>query len=229
MGSLGTVTELVLGAKRWRTNGDLIADVARLYIRPDDIVIDMTYGRGKWWTVYRHDPARFQGLVWAQDQTRPLVAPDPVRAIDDFRHLSGWDSGFADVVCFDPPYVAIGGRATSTIDDFNGRYGLVKVPKTPTGLHGYNMRGLAEAARICKLRGKILVKCKDYISSGELQPVRYWTVNDANAYHGLRLIDEFEHVTGTGPQPRTNLDGTERQQVHARRNNSVLLVFERSR
>jgi hypothetical protein len=31
-------------------NGPLIAKAATLWIRPGDVVLDMTYGRGKFWT-----------------------------------------------------------------------------------------------------------------------------------------------------------------------------------
>jgi hypothetical protein len=43
----------VLAASYWKTNADMIVDVVRLgYIRPTDRVIDLTFGRGKWWTKY---------------------------------------------------------------------------------------------------------------------------------------------------------------------------------
>src|SRR5690606_27767225 len=41
----------VLAAHRWRNNAEMIADVAKLgYITGD--VLDTTYGRGGFWTVY---------------------------------------------------------------------------------------------------------------------------------------------------------------------------------
>ena len=43
----------VLAAGDWPSNADLIADVARLYIRDDDRVMDVTYGRGTWWQRFR--------------------------------------------------------------------------------------------------------------------------------------------------------------------------------
>ena len=42
---------------------------------------------------------------------------------------------------------------------------------------------------------------------------------------GLRLVDRFHHLTGGGPQPTTNLDGSPREQRTAREVTSMLLVF----
>jgi hypothetical protein len=42
---------------------------------------------------------------------------------------------------------------------------------------------------------------------------------------GLEPVETFTHVTGGGPQPGNNLDGTPREQKHAREVSSMLLVF----
>jgi hypothetical protein len=43
---------------------------------------------------------------------------------------------------------------------------------------------------------------------------------------GLRFVDRFHHLTGGGPQPADNLDGSPREQRTAREVTSMLLVFD---
>lgn len=201
----------VLAACNWPTNGDLIADVAKLYIGADDHVLDATYGRGLWWTKYR--PI---GLT-----TNDIVAGRADFAYD-FRDLhAGWGSAF-DVVAYDPPYVCVGGRDTSTIPDFHDRYGLTTAPKSPRDLQKLMDHGLTEMVRVTRPGGLILMKCQDYVSSGKLWPGTYWSQEWARVLQ-LELVDRFEHIGGARPQPPN------RRQVHARRNLSTLFVFRKSR
>jgi len=186
------------------SNGKLIAGAVRLgYLGdPAATVLDTTYGRGGFWTQYR--PA---GLV---------------RTVSDFRHLPHPD-GSAPVICYDPPYISTGSRETSTVDDLYARYGLGEV-KGWRSLRHLIDEGLAECARVLAPRGHLLVKCMDYVESGR----KVW-----NTFHvaaegerlGLRLLDRFHHLTGGGPQVMTNLDGSPREQQHAREVTSMLLVF----
>jgi hypothetical protein len=41
------------------------------------------------------------------------------------------------------------------------------------------------------------------------------------------MVDRLEMVGGARPQPKKNLDGSPRRQVHAHRNLSSLLVFRK--
>jgi hypothetical protein len=93
----------VPAAHRWPTNGHLIADAAKLHISPDAVVLDPTYGRGTWWTVFR--PAH-------------LIAHDLHLDGVDFRALPEPDDA-VDVVAFDPPY-KLNGTPTPAVD---ARYG----------------------------------------------------------------------------------------------------------
>src|SRR5580698_10165955 len=43
----------VLSVVRSNSNGPVVAEAARLYIDPDDVVLDVTYGRGYFWTHFR--------------------------------------------------------------------------------------------------------------------------------------------------------------------------------
>ena len=194
---------MILAAGNWPTNAHLIEDVAALHFLDTDTVLDVTYGRGKWWT--RYHPKH----LLAHD----LYTLDGV----DFRDLPEADNA-VDIIAFDPPYVAMGGRTTSKLPDMTDRYGMIDAPRTPLELRAYIAEGLAECARVAS--DLVIVKCQDYISSGMYQPATHWLLEDAQKC-GLSILDRFEHVTRPRPQPPG------RRQVHARRNLSTLFVLEK--
>lgn len=247
----------ILAVHEWPTNAEMMADVAQLYIRPDDEVLDLTYGLGIWWRKFRPD------RLWllCADGGFTLSPEGAIDVEPDFRNLpEEWRAKFP-VTTFDPPYISMGGRATSTINDFNNRYGLVEASRTPLGLHHYNLLGLEQAAKVTSPGGYIMVKCMPYISSAKMQPVPMWTHEYATTEMGLKLEDWFVHKGEPGPQPLTDKcrpcngtgrveEGTvnpevmipefeidcpncagfgkvERRQVHARQNASHLFVFRK--
>jgi hypothetical protein len=193
----------VLAADTWRTNGHLIADMAVLgYLKADDHVLDPTFGRGLWWTVW---------------QPKALTVHDLRLDGTDFRNLP-YDPATFNAAVYDPPYVSVGGRKTTTIPELHDRFGLTDAPTTPAGVQQLINDGLTEVARVVKPRSNILVKCQDYVSSGKLWPGTHLTLNHAFTLN-LDLVDRLEHVGRPRPQPPG------RRQVHARRNLSTLLVF----
>lgn len=202
----------VLGADTWATNGDLIADVARLHLTDDMVTLDATYGRGIWWQQWR--PHRLHTL--------DLVTDAEVRG--DFRCLPFADDTF-DLVAYDPPYAAHGGRATSTTKDYNERYGRHLAPMSAAGTQQLIDDGLTEALRVTRPGGLVLVKCASYVWSGKLWPGRQLTASHAFAA-GAAIVDEFTHVGRIRPQPpRTRADGQPVRQHHARQNTSTLYVL----
>lgn len=197
-------------------NDALIAEVARLWLKPTDRVIDVTYGEGMFWRIYRpkklvkHDLFKLDGV--------------------DLRHLPHRAGSF-DVLVLDPAYVSTGGRETSNIDEFNEAYGMLEAPRTPEELDVLFDDGIKEAHRVLRKggphngRSRLLVKCADYVSGGHYHQGRHNVVLSAEWY-GFEQVDEFIHFSGTGPQPKNNPDGTVRRQVHSRRAHSILCVFE---
>lgn len=191
-------------------NANLIIQAAKLWIKPGDNVLDVTFGGGKWWT--RWCP---QGLH-AHD-----LALDGV----DFRVLPEAD-GSIDVVVFDPPYTAKGGRKTSGISGFDDRYGLRDAGKSPLDVQMDIGGGISEAYRVLKPKGILLLKVADYISSGKFVQGHAHAV-DAAIDVGFEQVDELIHWGRTGPQPKKNRDGSPRRQVHSRRAHSFLCVFRK--
>jgi hypothetical protein len=198
-GDSGSVSTVIRGA-----NGVLIATVARLgYLgEPTSTVLDVTYGRGLWWTRYR------PGCL--------------IIGVGDFRDRPEVDDS-VEIVCFDPPYISTGNRETSSVDELYDRFGLGEL----TGWRAIRRLiddGLAECTRVLAPGGYLLVKCMDYVESGRKVWNTFHVVSEAERL-GLRLVDRFHHLTGGGPQVTVNLDGSPREQRHAREVTSMLLVF----
>lgn len=196
-----TAIKSVIEARR---NGPLLAAAAELWIGATDLVIDVTYGRGNFWTEYR--PVH-------------LVMHDIALDGVDFRQLPEAD-GSVDVVVFDPPYIAQGGRATSTAQEFIARYGLVDAPKSVRESQELIGAGMKEATRVLRRDGRLFVKCMDYVNGGRYVLGRHHVVATALDL-GLEQVDEFVHYSGTGPQP------SGRRQFHSRRAHSLLCVFKK--
>lgn len=203
----------VMAVDRWGTNADLIADavVPLGYLDPDtDRVLDPTWGHGVWWQRVR--PARFVASDLEPDKS-PLDCPvcvdggehptdDKGRPVHagrsvDFTALP-FDADTFDVVAFDPPYVPVGSNDTSTLKDYNERYGRHLVPSDPVKLQAIIDAGLSEAARVSAR--VVLVKCANYVWSGHLYPGALHTANAA-ADLGLELLDWFTHAGNVRAQP----------------------------
>lgn len=219
----------LLAAQAWPSNAELIADVCALHAPNARRVLDLTYGRGVWWK--RFQPAELHAVMprknWTPRTEQLFRERQWVEHVDvDFRAISEDLVGF-DLVGFDPPYVSTGGRATSTVEEFNDRYGLVDATSTPRGLHEHNVEGLRCAVSACRPGGVILVKCMDYISSGKPQKASRWMF-DAAIDLGLEELGTFFHIRAAGGmQPTKNIDGSKRRQVHARNNLSFLFAFSK--
>lgn len=198
--------DMILGAETFKTNADLIrACISLGYINAGESVLDPTYGKGTWWKgTHIEEMCEF---------TKHDLKLDGV----DFRRLPH-DNGTFDVAVFDPPYVAVGGRNTSTIGDFNEAYGLDHVPRTVEGLHQLMVDGLHELWHVLKPKGIVLFKCMNYVSGGKYRAQGYDALNAVTPR--FRLRDEFIHLRKPGPQPE------HARQLHARRNYSHLFVLE---
>jgi hypothetical protein len=200
----------VLSVITEKRNGPLIAQVARLWIKPDDLLMDATWGQGLWWTDYKHP----EHLFIRHDK----YTLDEV----DYHELPEGDES-VDVIALDIPYTSCGSVETSSLEGFHDRYGL-------TSQKGYkaifaDMAGaVTECARVLNRGGRLLLKLSDYVESGQMRWA-WRNADDAATAAGLRHADEFIHHSGTGPQPKTNLDGTPRRQIHSRRCHSFLEIY----
>lgn len=196
------------------TNAELIKVVAGLHFKPVDRVYDCTYGTGKWWRKYK---PRYFYHSDLDDQNDPI----------DFREMP-WDDEQFDVTCFDPPYVSIGGRKTTTLPSFIKAYGMQTSKLTVKDNEFLIYQGMAECHRVTRVGGLVVVKCMNYISGGKfVQGHDFVTRFCAGEMMGMEQVGEFIHWSGLGPQPKHNLDGSVRRQVHARNSHSFLCLFKK--
>ena len=105
--------------------------------------------------------------------------------------------------------------------------------------------GLAESARLLETNGVLLVKAQDYVSSGRV----HWGVDETTIFSralGLRKVDQFLFLNNGSAQDKArtkrcatcsgegcivcdNSGSIPVAQQHARRNVSVLMVFQHER
>lgn len=189
---------VVYAATPWNDNGQLIADVANLGYLDGPVVLDATYGRGTFWSHWKPDA---------------LVVHDLRVDGVDFRNLPE-ATGTVDAVVLDPPY-KLNGTPDVSVDE---RYGTDAYTDWRDRM-ALIFEGITEATRVLRSDGYLLLKCQDQVCSGH---VRWQTVEFTNhaRWLGLGLVDSFLMLGGR-PQPPG------RRQVHARRNYSTLLVFQK--
>lgn len=185
-------------------NAELMVDCHQLGYLPDN-VLDLTYGTGRFWKLYRPPFLTTNDLFCKADSH------------DDFRATGYCAHQFAAVV-FDPPY-KLNGTATgvgpSALDEGYG-VGVSAGYSSVAAKMDLILDGVTEAARLSSRY--VLVKCQDQVVSGNV----VWQTHDVARHAGsvdLRLVDML-HVQGYRAQPEG------RRQLHARRDYSTLLVFE---
>jgi hypothetical protein len=183
------------------TNADLMNAVAPLYLAGS--VLDVTWGRGNWWTRFQPQPFAWHDL-----------AGDGV----DCRSLPE-DDGSWDTVAFDPPYVQAGtpGGTLAGAGDFFDRFGIGCGRPLGSVLE-LIAAGTREACRVA--RRFVLVKCMEYVAGSKF--------NDgptiatlAAAEVGWAKHDQIVHWSGGG------IGGAHRtfEVLRAARVHSYLLVF----
>ena len=227
----------IMAVTRWRSNAELIRDVARLgHIRDDLYSIDPTFGRGAW------------HRLWTPTNLVKVAMEPGFEHLGDvaanFLHLPFTNDTFEQGF-WDPAYIVKGGKQTSTMQDHQARYGLIDGPTTPRGVREQWADGLAELGRVCRQGAIVCAKAQNYVSSGKVQWGLDWANADAAAM-GFTKVDEFIMVNSGSAQDANRTKrcptcrgetpeicsgachGTGRVptvQHHARRNCSVLLVL----
>lgn len=206
----------VLAVKRWATNAELIADVAKLgYL--DGAVLDCTYGEGTFWKAWRPERLAASDLytgdgLWVQR--------------DDFTKMP-WPNDEFDAVVFDPPY-KLKGTSTDIVDV---RYGI-DVYMTPDQRHQLIRDGIDECLRVTN--DYLLVKVMDQVCNGEM----YWQTDIVTDHIGDRAekVDRFDFIGHGRKQPlfgRRKKDfigpPKPRRQLHAYGRGSTLLVFKKAK
>lgn len=209
-------------------NRALIAEARRLWIAPNDIVADVTWGRGAFWPRNLDEDA--------QPQFRYDIATREPSV--DCRSLPNSDNSI-DVLVFDPPYrPSHGGNQ----EEYYSHYGLSK-----SGLDSMQdvldlyQAGIVEAFRVLRPGGRILVKCQDMTYSDRLHLVHLDVIRQMQRA-GFEFSDLFVLVNqkrreaaadsqdGEPAENAEEADDTQfRSQKRARRAHSYLLVGSKPR
>lgn len=193
------MSDEVLSIGPWRTNGEMIRDVARLnYLHGS--VLDLTYGYGGFWRVWRP--------VWLVTNDRYVEGCDHAW---DYRNLPCADDAF-DSVVFDPPYKLNG---TPMLGEQDVRYGTDKRTSRDDVMIDMTL-GLQESLRVASKF--VLVKCQDQVEGGQRRWQTDWMTRVADDC-GARKVDRFDIGVAGRPQPKG------RRQLTSRSKHSTLLVF----
>ena len=220
-------------------NADVFEAVARLHLTEGSIVADPTYGKGVFW---KKVPAQRYQLRFSDLDAK--VDRDPKHGVRvstgvDCRNLP-YEDGSLDGLVFDPPYME--GLFRSEEDHLSGHgthsaFRLAysngkptphleqgaKQPKWHDAVTDLYLKTGVEVYRVLKPGGIFIVKCQDEVSANK-QRLTHVEIISAYESLGFYTKDLFVIV-------RNNRPGVSRlkQQVHARKNHSYFLVFQKLR
>lgn len=193
------------------TNDEVFPDVLKLYVPTGSKVADITFGQGVFWKKVPKGAYKVQ--------------PSDLKLGVDCRALP-YDAASYDCVVFDPPYMHTpGGTAHQNHQNFesyyynNGSSGSEK--KYHEAVLDLYFRGAAEANRVLRPGGVLIVKCQDEVCANRQRLTHVEVINEL-ATMGFVVEDLFVVV-------RRNKPGVSRvlKQVHARKNHSYFLVFRK--
>lgn len=190
---MGVLEPPVLSASRWKTNGALIAGIAKVgWLQDQWTVVDPTYGEGAFWTQWK--PAK----LLASDLN---VNKSPTGLSLDATKMP-LDDNSVDAATIDAPYQLRG----TTSSDMDERYGVEEY-ETVEFRHGLMKAMLKDAARYVRPGGTILFKCQAQVCSG-----RYWNqphimVEYGESRLGLEQVDEFLFLAHRGQPERSRCGG----------------------
>jgi len=198
-------------------NADLFPHILALHVPEGAVVADVTYGQGVFWR--KVPPGRYR-----------LLASD-LRTGTDFRALPHADASL-DALVLDPPYLegllrdkaeTRGGQGShAALRSFYASGGeMAGSGRWHQAVLDLYMAAAAEARRCLRDHGILIVKCQDEVSANR-QELTHIQLVTGFAELGFYARDLFVLV-------RPNRPGVARllRQVHARKNHSYFLVFQK--
>jgi hypothetical protein len=215
-------TQVVLSAHAGG-NADLFPQVLALHVPDGALVADVTYGQGVFWR--KVPPGRYR-----------LLATDLATTGTDCRALPYGEASL-DALVLDPPYLEGLLREKAETRGGQGSHGALRRHyaaggghPTPPGAGGGRwhqavldlyLDAAREARRVLRDHGILIVKCQDEVSANR-QELTHVQIVTGLAGMGFYARDLFVLV-------RPNRPGVARllRQVHARKNHSYVLVFQK--
>ncbi len=213
----GENTTNVLMSAHVTGNAELFPQILKLHVRDGAKVADVTYGSGVFWK--NVDLSNYD-----------LKASDIATGID-CRSLPYADEEF-DALVLDPPYMegllrsnkehkAGAGSFSAFREYYSNGDEVSQGPKWHGAVTDLYFKATDEAHRVLKDRGTFIVKCQDEVSANRQWLTHVEIINYAEKL-GFYTKDLFVLV-------RQNKAGIVRlkKQVHARKNHSYFLIFEK--
>jgi hypothetical protein len=189
-------------------NDQAFRNILKLYGEPNALILDATYGKGRFWAKSKD--------LWL----RPVfcdIAPRPgVHLVADAKCLPFADGTFHMAV-IDPPYLAGGKNPSPSVtrspSDMRSAYNLTTAPKGWAAMMKMYGEMIVEAARVSTKY--VVVKGQD--------DTTHWFVRDLPIPAGLKLEDI--HVVTT----KNHVMMRHQFQKHARKNHSYFMVLSHRR
>lgn len=197
-------------------NAEVFPEVLKLHVATGARIADVTYGKGVFWK--RVDPEAYQ------------VLPTDLKTGVDCTDLP-YEDDSVDAVVLDPPYMeglfrrseehlaGSGTHAAFRSNYSDGKRSNGNGPKWHDAVLDLYFRAGAEAQRVLRPDGVLIVKCQDEVSANRQRLTHVELISHFEE-RGFYTKDLFVVV-------RRNRPGVSRmvRQVHARKNHSYFLVF----
>jgi hypothetical protein len=215
----GTATADVILSAHAGGNAELFPQILALHVPDGAVVADVTYGQGVFWR--QVPPARYQ------------VLPSDLATGTDCRALP-YATGAIDALVLDPPYMegllrpkaeTRGGLGSHVaLRDYYASGGGREAPgggRWHQAVLDLYLDAAKEARRVLRDHGILIVKCQDEVSANR-QELTHVQIVTGLADLGFYARDLFVLI-------RPNRPGVARllRQVHARKNHSYFLVFQK--
>ena len=215
-------------------NAEVFPQILRLHVPPGSVIADVTYGTGVFWR--KVDTTQYTILASDIADKKNLKLPLGISFTPgiDCRHLPYEDESI-DCVVLDPPYLESFYRRHS---DHKGAQGSHRAfgayysngnETTEPGKGKWHqavvdmyMAAGREAYRVLRHEGVLIVKCQDEVSANK-QRLTHVEIIAGYEEMGFYTKDLFVVVRNNRP-----VVARLKRQVHARKNHSYFLVFEKT-
>lgn len=186
-----------------------IISLLSLHALTDPRILDVTHNSGRMWAGVPYTPTR-------SDYDQDRFDAGEIDMVADCRKLPV-DDGSYDVLVFDPPHQADGGK-TALGGGWAKRYGTGK--GDPAELYEPFM---IEAYRVLAANGIVLAKLSDQVHGGKYRPQHIWLIQHAQT-HGFTFCDLMIRVA---KQRAGLIDPKWKIIAHVRQIHTYWLVFRK--